>query len=576
MANPGFNMSLRRGLTPGLASGRGLTHEVPMREPMNFGIQYLGDGYSTEAKLMGRQAAGKALLKGITDTWPEGPIFGFGQGTASRAMLTQVRGNGYQGKISWWEQGGGRPSVFPTAIYHPGPLHESLAHARNKANPRAYSLFGVTHTLSSTGVMDALAAHCGAPFQPWDALICTSLAGHRVVETLIAERRAWLKEHFGATRFAQIQLPVIPLGVDVPAQARSGEDIAEARARFEISSHETVFFFAGRLSFHAKANPAPIYVAMERAAQASGRALVCLEAGQYFNPDMAVHFQRAQQTLAPSVRFIHVDGSDSAAYRQAWCAADVFTSISDNIQETFGLTPVEAMAAGLPVLVSDWDGYKDTVRDGVDGYRIPVVGLVPGGADDLAERHALGVDTYDRYIGQVSMATSVDVGQLAQRIQALAEDPALRIRLGESGQARARAEYDWPVVLRRYQALVHELDRLRVAAPPQPAQPWLLRPDPTHLFSHFPTHLMGGEWRVRAEPGRETALAELLGLFMVNYVLDPERLPADLITDLHRLAMMGPKTVGQLLKASGGGGRPKVRALMWLAKSGLVELSPPR
>jgi len=29
------------------------------------------------------------------------------------------------------------------------------------------------------------------------------------------------------------------------------------------------------------------------------------------------------------------------------------------------------MASGLPVLVSDWDGYKDTVIDGETGYRIP-------------------------------------------------------------------------------------------------------------------------------------------------------------------------------------------------------------
>ena len=40
-------------------------------------------------------------------------------------------------------------------------------------------------------------------------------------------------------------------------------------------------------------------------------------------------------------------------------------SLADNIQETFGLTPVEAMAAGLPCVMSDWDGYRDTVRDGV-------------------------------------------------------------------------------------------------------------------------------------------------------------------------------------------------------------------
>ncbi len=41
----------------------------------------------------------------------------------------------------------------------------------------------------------------------------------------------------------------------------------------------------------------------------------------------------------------------------------------DNIQETFGLAPLEGMAAGLPLLVSDWDGMKDTVSPDV-GFRV--------------------------------------------------------------------------------------------------------------------------------------------------------------------------------------------------------------
>jgi glycosyltransferase involved in cell wall biosynthesis len=39
--------------------------------------------------------------------------------------------------------------------------------------------------------------------------------------------------------------------------------------------------------------------------------------------------------------------------------------------EDFGLVPVEAMAAGTPVLALDVAGTKETVRDGVSGYLLP-------------------------------------------------------------------------------------------------------------------------------------------------------------------------------------------------------------
>ena len=31
------------------------------------------------------------------------------------------------------------------------------------------------------------------------------------------------------------------------------------------------------------------------------------------------------------------------------------------------------MAAGVPVVVSDWDGYRYTVNDGVEGFRVPTL-----------------------------------------------------------------------------------------------------------------------------------------------------------------------------------------------------------
>ena len=58
-----------------------------------------------------------------------------------------------------------------------------------------------------------------------------------------------------------------------------------------------------------------------------------------------------------------LDGKNQDVVRCRWAVADMFLSLVDNPQ-TFGLAPVEAMAAGVPLVVSDWDGYRYTVTDG--------------------------------------------------------------------------------------------------------------------------------------------------------------------------------------------------------------------
>ena len=47
------------------------------------------------------------------------------------------------------------------------------------------------------------------------------------------------------------------------------------------------------------------------------------------------------------------------------------------------------MAAGLPVVVTDWNGYKDTVRDKKDGYRIKTISMTSPGGHDLAYNHMI-------------------------------------------------------------------------------------------------------------------------------------------------------------------------------------------
>ena len=42
------------------------------------------------------------------------------------------------------------------------------------------------------------------------------------------------------------------------------------------------------------------------------------------------------------------------------------------VVETFGLTPLEAMSAGLPVIVPTQGGIAEMVKDGNNGYKIDV------------------------------------------------------------------------------------------------------------------------------------------------------------------------------------------------------------
>jgi len=541
----------------------------------NFAIYYVSDGYSTDQKIMGRQSAGKALIKGVARKWKTSELHGFGASrSAGQTMLKQLQGDGYSGTLRWRESPGDRVLDELGAVYFPAPITKTIAHARNTRSPGAYSLFGVTHTLSSAGAMDQISDLILPPFKPWDALVCTSTAALGVVERLQAEMKAWFAEHTGATRFNPIVQPVIPLGVNAPDFVRTDDQRVQARYALGLEANDVAFLFAGRLSFHAKANPAVFYQALEAACQQTGKTLVCIEAGVYPSSGMAQAFEAARGFLAPSARFIQVDGQNEALYHQAWKASDVFVSLSDNIQETFGLTPLEAMAAGMPVLVSDWDGYKDTVRDGIDGYRIQVTAPKAGAGDDLALRHALGQDTYDYYIGRVSMATAIDLGALTDRIIALAQDDGLRRKLGSAGQARIEASYDWPVILERYVDLARSLGEIRKAAAVSTPQAWGARPDPYRLFQDYPTRALAGDWSVVVHPDRAKGVESFLDLGIASYVLDPVLLPRETITALLHEAGRKTHTVASLLAGHTGSEPAKTRALMWLYKLGLLDLRP--
>ncbi|MCM2277012.1 MAG: glycosyltransferase family 4 protein [Oligoflexia bacterium] len=83
--------------------------------------------------------------------------------------------------------------------------------------------------------------------------------------------------------------------------------------------------------------------------------------------------------------------------RELYCAADVFASLSLYHDEDFGMAPGEALATGLPAILSDWGGYPGFARPEVPCETVPVTleteGLSLRSADiQAALRNALDQD----------------------------------------------------------------------------------------------------------------------------------------------------------------------------------------
>src|SRR5262249_692771 len=112
-------------------------------------------------------------------------------------------------------------SLFPTSpatlIHSPQPPDPQLAWARQSAGPHVFALSGVTYTLCSPDAVALLRELVTAPFQPYDALICTSRAVAEMVRKVTDSYADYLRSRFGGESNPErtVRMEIILLGVDV-------------------------------------------------------------------------------------------------------------------------------------------------------------------------------------------------------------------------------------------------------------------------------------------------------------------------------------------------------------------------
>jgi glycosyltransferase involved in cell wall biosynthesis len=523
-------------------------------------IFYKKDGYDTSgSRLLGRQAAGEGFLKALVQYGKADSLYCYTPSKREFAefcdriqpWMTRPR------KATWLPSNNHQVLAQAGTIYHPDPVLSQLAWTRRFDNQRGYSICGVTHTIASMGVMDGIGDLLIAPLQPWDAVICTSVAVKSAVERLLNTWAEYLAQRTGGKPQIDIQLPIIPLGIDCDTFDH-GDHTQEVRSSIRqalgIPQDDIVVLFVGRLCFYAKAHPVPMYLALEKAAQATQAKIHFVLAGWFENDKEKASFIQGSQIFCPSVNCIFVDGRKPEVRNGIWSAADIFISLADNIQETFGLTPIEAMAAGLPVIVSDWDGYQESVRHEIDGFRIPTIMPQPGSGLDLAYGYLSNHLNYSSYIAHSSMAIVVDTDAAARGLIELITNSELRKRLGENGRQRAKEIYDWRVVIAAYENLWQELAEIRATAPIsvplQPGSPPVpLCDDPLRVFAHYSSTTSNQDLVLglgtMSTPER---LQQIRQNWMTNYGAERRNTTSTIDAVLGAIAQNGTVSIATILK----------------------------
>jgi glycosyltransferase involved in cell wall biosynthesis len=191
---------------------------------------------------------------------------------------------------------------------------------------------------------------------------------------------------------------VVRLGIGLDERVRAAQDGGvDTRTLMGIPAGRFTVGWIGRMTGVKRTDD--VLLAFRRLRERGVEATLCMVGD---GPDRPRVEQRAHELgIMRDTLFLGYQ-DDVAGYHAAF---DAFVLPSTN--EGTPVTAIEALAAGRPVVATRVGGVPDVVRDGTDGFLVET-----GAIDDLAER-----------------------------LERLARDEALRERMGKAGRARVLPRY---------------------------------------------------------------------------------------------------------------------------------------
>lgn len=388
--------------------------------------------------------------------------------------------------------------------------------------------------------------------EPHDVIVASSHAGKRTLENWFGAAVDRISSRIPGSH-GQLMAPRIvriPFGTAIPRE----EDLDRQRARslLKLNPDSFVMLYFGRITEEYKADLDPLLQSLKHL-EIRGHNPSLVLAGQIADKTYLAHLERRLAALGLRDKTVLIQNCPEFLKTSVYAACDVVVSPADSIQETFGLSILEAMAHSRPVVASDWSGYRELVEDGVTGFLVRIIWSAEASCAASVMTPTTSPLAVAHYLAQ---RTVVDCGELIDKLTILAEQPVLRAAMGKAGRIRVEQQYGWKQVACKFLSLWEEQFELAQGSKPKPMD------ITTDKFSHYATaKLHPTDLLARVGGTRDVEVNELS-----SYQFHSETARAQ-VRALLEVTSVHPVSVGDLRHEGFD-----LDCILWLAKKGLRHI----
>jgi glycosyltransferase involved in cell wall biosynthesis len=281
-----------------------------------------------------------------------------------------------------------------------------------------------------------------------ESIVCTSFSAKKVLTKMFAQF---------SSMYPQIKnskppvLSVVPLGISEKLFDKLNKNTCSKEPKKSIE-----IIYLGRINSLVKADLRPFFSVIKKLANEFSTIKYTIAGGVANGQENELELLK-REIISHDLQDVAgiIPNCSEEVKIELLNRADIFFSPVDNFQETFGLSVIEAMASGLPIVCSNWGGYKDIVNDGENGY------LLKTNAYELPEVDAHYAPSMSYLPFDFSQRIFVDLSDCYDKLKKIINDEGLRKKMSEKSRELSQ-KYLWNNIIKQYEELWNELHNREV------------------------------------------------------------------------------------------------------------------